>query len=118
MFNDSGTSPLIVPTCSRDGTKWAPPQNCDNLQALTAFTAHADGDLPVSERVNHAYAHTALKPLLPVLLLGGKVSRKVKKMLRDVLDLIAGRTYRHKENVSKPRKQDRKPHNSMTQKNC
>ena len=39
-------------------------------------------------------------------------------LTRSLLDLIAGRTYRHKENLSKPRKQDRKPHNSMSQKNC
>ncbi len=91
---------------------------CDNLQALTACTAHADAALPDSERINHAYAHTALKPLLPILLLGGKVSRNVGKMLRTLLDLISGRTYRHRENVSKPRKQGRKPHKSITQKNC
>lgn len=91
---------------------------CDNLQALTALTAHADADLPDSERINHAYAHTALKPLLPILLLGGKIGRKVGKLLRDLLDLIAGQTYRHRENLSKPRKPGRKPHKSMTQKNC
>jgi hypothetical protein len=91
---------------------------CDNLQALTALTAHADADLPASERINHAYAHTALKPLLPILLLGGKIGRKVGKLLRGVLDLIAGRTYRHRENISKPRNPGRKPHKSLTQKNC
>jgi hypothetical protein len=91
---------------------------CDNLQALTSLTAHADAGLPDSERVNHAYAHTAFKPLLPILLLGGKISRKVGKLLRYLLDLIAGRTYRHRENRSKPRKQGQKPHKSMTQKNC
>ena len=91
---------------------------CDNLQALTSLTAHADADLPASERVNHAYAHTALKPLLPILLLGAKIGRKVGKLLRNLLDLIAGRTYRHRGNRSKPRKQGQKPHKSMTQKNC
>ncbi len=91
---------------------------CDNLQALVALTAHADADLPDSRRVNHAYAHTALKPLLPILLLGGKIGRKVGKLLRDMLDLIAGRTYRHRENRSKPRNLGRKPHKSMSQKNC
>ena len=91
---------------------------CDNLQALTALTAHADANLPASELINHAYAHTALKPLLPILLLGGKIGRTVAKLLRSLLDLIAGRTYRHRENLSRPRKQDRKPHNSMSQKNC
>jgi hypothetical protein len=91
---------------------------CDNLQALVALTAHADADLPDSRRVNHAYAHTALKPLLPILLLGGKIGRKVGKLLRDMLDLIAGRTYRHRENRSKPRNAGRKPHKAMSQKNC
>lgn len=91
---------------------------CDNLQALTSLTAHADADLPDSQRINHAYAHTALKPLLPILLLGGKIGRKVGKLFRNLLDLIAGRTYRHRENRSKPRKQGQKPHKSMTQKNC
>jgi hypothetical protein len=91
---------------------------CDNLQALVALTAHADADLPDSQRVNHAYAHTALKPLMPTLLLGGRIGRKVGKLLRATLDLIAGRTYRHRENLSKPRTPGRKPHKAMSQKNC
>lgn len=91
---------------------------CDNLQALVAMTAHADGDLPDSERINHAYAHTALKPLMPILLIGRRSARAVGKMLRGLLDLIAGRTYSHRENVSKPRKPGPKPHKAMTQKNC
>lgn len=91
---------------------------CDNLQALVALTAHADADLPDSRRVNHAYAHTALKPLLPILLLGGRIGRKVGKLLRGLLDLIAGRTYRHRENRSKPRNPGRKTHKAMSQKNC
>jgi hypothetical protein len=91
---------------------------CDNLQALTAMTAHAEADLPDSERINHAYAHTALKPLLPILLLGRKINRKVGRLLRDLLALIARQTYTHRKNLSKPRKPGRKPHKSMTQKNC
>ena len=91
---------------------------CDNLQALVALTAHADADLPESKRINHAYAHTALKPLMPILLLGGVIGRKVGKLLRGVLGLIAGRTYRHRENLSKSRKQGQKPHKAMSQKNC
>jgi hypothetical protein len=91
---------------------------CDNLQALVSITAHADADLPESKRINHAYAHTALKPLMPILLLGGKIGRKIGKMLRGLLDLIAGRTYRHRENLSKPRKFGPKPHKKMSQKNC
>jgi len=91
---------------------------CDNLQALVALTAHADADLPDSKRVNHAYAHTALKPLMPILLLGGRIGRKVRKLLRGLLDLIAGRTYQHRENLSKPRNPGQKPHKAMSQKNC
>lgn len=91
---------------------------CDNLQALVALTAHADADLPANRRINHAYAHTAFKPLMPILLLGGVIGRKVGKLLRGVLGLIAGRTYRHRENLSKPRKQGQKPHKAMSQKNC
>ena len=91
---------------------------CDNLQALVALTAHADADLPDSQRVNHAYAHTALKPLLPILLLGARIGRKVGKLLRGMLDLIAGRTYRHRANISKSRSPGRKPHKAMSQKNC
>jgi hypothetical protein len=91
---------------------------CDNLQALVALTAHADADLPENKRINHAYAHTALKPLMPILLLGGMIGRKVEKLLRNVLGLIAGRTYRHRENLSKLRKPGPKPHKTMSQKNC
>lgn len=91
---------------------------CDNLQALVALTAHADADLPDSKRVNHAYAPTAPKPLLPILLLGATTGRKLGKMMRAVLDLIAGRTYRHRKNLSKPRSPGRKPHKTMSQKNC
>ena len=56
---------------------------CDNLQALTTLSAHHNADLPESVRINRAYVHTALKPLLPALLLG----KKVVKMLRNVLQL-------------------------------
>lgn len=91
---------------------------CDNLQALVALTAHDDADLPDNKRINHAYAHTALKPLMPILLLGRATGRTVAKMLRYMLGLIAGQTYRHRENRSKPRKQSQKPHKTMTQKNC
>lgn len=83
---------------------------CDNLQALTAHRARDDADLPQSVRINHAYMHTALKPLLPALLLG----KKVAKMLR----LVATHTYIHQENLSKPRTPGPKPHKYMTQKHC
>ena len=87
---------------------------CDNLQALTTLEAHNNDDLPNRERINRAYVHTALKPLLPALLLG----RKVARLLRNVLKLIAKQTYIHRENLSKPRKPGPKPHKYMTQKNC
>ena len=58
--------------------------------------------------------HTALKPLLPALLLG----KKVVTLLRNVLTLIAKQTYLHRENLSKPRKSGPKPHKHMSQKHC
>ena len=87
---------------------------CDNLQALTALTARDEAQLPASTRINHAYVFTALKPLLPALLLG----KKVAKQLRNVLRLIAKQTYLHRENLAKSRKSRPKPHKYMTQKNC
>ena len=87
---------------------------CDNLQALTALSARDDADLPESVRINRAYVHTALKPLLPALLLG----KEVAKLLRNVLRLIAKHTYVHREKLSKPRKPRPKPHKYMTQKHC
>ena len=79
---------------------------CDNMQALTALNAHNDAALPESVRINHTYVHSALKPLMPALLLG----RKVGKLLRMVLTLVATQTYVHRENLSKPRKTGPKPH--------
>lgn len=87
---------------------------CDNLQALTALTARDQADLPDHQRLNHAYVHTAIKPLLPALLLGMKVTN----LLQNLLRLVAQHTYRHRPSRSKPRKPNIKPHKSMTQKNC
>jgi hypothetical protein len=87
---------------------------CDNLQALTTLSAHDNAELPESVRINRAYVHTALKPLLPALLLG----RKVAKLLRMVLTLVAKHTYVHRKKLSKPRKPGPKPHKYMTQKHC
>ena len=87
---------------------------CDNLQALVSMTAHADADLPENRRINHAYAHTALKPLMPILLLGGKIRRKVGALLRGLMRLIAWKTYQHRDNCLKPRKPGIKPHKKMT----
>jgi hypothetical protein len=80
----------------------------------STLTAHSSSDLPANERINRAYVHTALKPLLPALLLG----KKVATLLRNLLRLVAQHTYRHRENVSKPRKAGHKPHKPMTQKQC
>jgi hypothetical protein len=85
---------------------------CDNLQALTMLEARGSDELPDRERINRAYAHAALKPLLPALLMG----KNVAKLLRNVLKLIAKQTYLHQENLSKPRKPRPKPHKLMTQK--
>ena len=87
---------------------------CDNLQALATLEARGNDELPDRQRINRAYVHTALKPLLPALLLG----RKVAKLLRNVLKLIAKQTYLHRENLSKPRKPGPKPHKYLTQKHC
>ena len=87
---------------------------CDNLQALATLEARSNDDLPDRQRINRAYVHAALKPLLPALLLG----RKVARLLRNVLRLIAKQTYLHQENLSKLRKPGSKPHKYMTQKYC
>ena len=87
---------------------------CNNLQVLTSMVAHAGANLPESVRINHAYAHTVLKPLLPALLL----AKKVGKLFSEVLRMISKKTYRHRAGVSRPRKQRPKPHKFMTQKNC
>jgi len=87
---------------------------CDNLQSLTSKTAHTSADLPQSVRINHAFAHTALKSLLQALLLAMKVGRRLTTLLR----LIAKETYRHKEGISKPRNKKPKPHKHLTQKQC
>jgi len=76
--------------------------------------ARGSDELPSRERINRTCLHTALKPLLPALLLG----KKVAKMLRNVLTLIAKRTCLHRENLSKPRKTGPKPHKHMSQKHC
>lgn len=86
----------------------------DNLQALASFVAHEGADLDADNRINHAYAHTVLKRLMPAILLG----KKVAKLWREALALIAGQTYIHRENLSKERKARPKPHKGMTQKQC
>lgn len=87
---------------------------CDNLHSLTVAAAHEQANLPVELRINRAYAISALKPLLPALLLG----REVTQRLQRLMEFIASATYRHRPAASKPRKQQPKPHKSMTQKPC
>lgn len=87
---------------------------CDNLQTLASVTAHDQADLRAVDRINHAYAHTALKPVMPALLLGMKVA----KHLRGVLKLLGKHTYLHRGNQSKLRKSRPKPHKFMTHKPC
>jgi hypothetical protein len=86
----------------------------DNLQSLAALTSHDQADLRAVDRINHAYAHTALKPVMPALLLG----KKIAKHLREVLKLLEKHTYLRRANQSKPRKARPKPHKFMTQKAC
>ena len=83
--------------------------NLEHVSGLSQQTALREVD-----RVNHAYAHTTLKPLMPALLHGKKVARR----LREVLNLIAKQTYLHRENLSKPRKPKSKSYKHMAQKPC
>ena len=83
-------------------------------QVRGTLQARGSDELPDRERINRADAHTALKPLLPALLLG----KKVAKRFRKVLTLIAKRAYLHRENLSKPRKSRPKDHKHMRQKHC
>lgn len=87
---------------------------CDNLQALACLAATAEVPLPKGRRINHAYAHTVLKRVLPVILL---VSSAIT-LLKDALALIVSNTYRHREGLSKPRKSLHKPHKHLSHKAC
>jgi len=87
---------------------------CDNLEALVALAARQTHPLPEGQRINRAYVHTVMKPLLPALLLG----RAATSWLQDALVLIARRTFKYREGLSKPRKPRPKPHKHMTQKPC
>jgi hypothetical protein len=87
---------------------------CDNLEALVASAARQTHPLPEGRRINRAYVHTVLKPLLPALLLGSAAV----SWLQDALALIARRTFKHREGLSKPRKPRPKPHKHMNQKPC
>lgn len=87
---------------------------CDNLAAIATLVARKTHDVPPHRRTNRAYAHTALKPLLPVLLLG----RGSFDLLHNVIALIASQTFKHQHGLSKPRTSSHKPHRHMSHKPC
>ena len=86
----------------------------DNLEALAVQAAHDLAKLPIDQRINRAYTHTLMKPLLPALLAG----KRLGTLLKKALALIAREVSLHRENLSKPRKSRPKPHKFMTQKQC
>lgn len=87
---------------------------CDNLQALACLAAIAENPLPKGRRINHTYAHTVLKQVLPAILL---VSNAIS-LLADACLLIISHTYPHREGLSKVRKSLHKPHKHLSQKAC
>jgi hypothetical protein len=87
---------------------------CDNLEALITLAAQTEHPIASERRINRAYAHTVLKPLLPALLLGHAVST----LLQHAMELIVRRTFKHRHGLSKPRKARPKPHKFMAFKPC
>lgn len=87
---------------------------CDNLQALACLAAITEKPLPEGRRINHKYAHSALKKVLPPILLGISVI----SLLAETCSLIIGNTYIHREGLSKPRKSWHKPHKHLSYKAC
>lgn len=88
---------------------------CDNLQALACVAATQESDLPASRRINRAYAYTAIKRILPLVLLS---LRGAAQMLEDAIALIARNTFLHREGLSRPRSPRIKPHKYLNQKAC
>lgn len=80
-------------------------------------TAAASTQFPIlpTRRVNRSYAHTVLKPLMPSLLLRFSTAAD---LLREAMALIVRQTFFNKPGLSKPRKNQPKPHKAMTQKKC
>lgn len=87
---------------------------CDNLQALACLVATEKNPLPEGRRINHAYAHTVLKRVLPAILL---VSKAIS-LLKEACSLIVKHTYCHREGLSKQRKSSHKPHKHLSHKAC
>jgi len=86
---------------------------CDNLQALACCAAQQHHALPPERRINRAYVHSILKPLLPSLLL----TFAVVHIVADALALIARRTFQHRPGQSRSRQTNAyKPHKYMTYK--
>jgi hypothetical protein len=87
---------------------------CDNLAAAFTSAARATHKVPQHRRTNRAYARTALKPLIPALLLG----RACIVMLKNVIKLIASQTFKYRPGLSRPRPPRPKPHKHMGYKAC
>jgi len=86
----------------------------NNIHSLLSQTAHAIAQLPRDRRINRTVAVTAMRPLLPLLLLG----RATAQQLADALDLLARRTYAHRPAKTRPRPTRPKPHKFMAVKAC
>jgi hypothetical protein len=87
---------------------------CDNLAAVFTSAACATRKVPAHRRTHRAYARTALKPLIPALLLG----RVCVAMLQNVIKRIAAQTFKHRPGLSRPRPDRPKPHKHMGYKAC
>ncbi|MBR8085545.1 transposase [Burkholderia vietnamiensis] len=87
---------------------------CDNIHSLLSQAAHATAELPRERRINRTFAVTAIRPLLPLLLLG----RATTRQLTDALALLARRTYVHRPAKTQPRPSRPKPHKFMAMKTC
>ena len=85
---------------------------CDNIHSLLSQAAHDAAQLPSERRINRTFAVTAMRPLLPLLLLGRATARE----LADALDLLARRTYVHRPAKTRPRPTRPKPHKFMAMK--
>ena len=59
---------------------------CDNVHSLLTQAAHDAAQLPGDRRINRTFAVTAMRPLLPLLLLGRATARD----LADALDCWPG----------------------------
>jgi len=87
----------------------------DNLHALCCLTAAQEHDIDSDHRIIRTYAITALKPVLPALLLGLRWARAA---LNETLALIATRTHRVRPDRNKPRPPRQKPHRHAAYKAC